>query len=154
MTATETPIGPLPCLHLTEPGPPPPPSEPGCMLDDIDRIPLIYIAGAYSADDPWGVEQNVRRAEYVAYELEALGACVVCPHTNTRWPDQRTPYEQKIRTTLAALRRCDAVYFLPAWALSKGARGEHEEALRRGKVLLFSMAEAGKYIVARLGGKR
>jgi len=122
--------------------------------DDIDRIPVIYIAGAYSADDPWGVEQNVRRAEEACYELEALGASVICPHTNTRWQDQRTSYEQKLRTTLAALRRCDAVFFLPVWALSRGARGEHEDALRRGKVLLFGMDEARAYIARRLGVKR
>lgn len=149
MNADETPLGPPPCIHLTEPGPPSPPSEPGYVPDDVDRIPVIYIAGAYSADDPWGVEQNVRRAEDACYELEALGASVICPHTNTRWQDNRTPYPQKIRTTLAILRRCDAVFFMPAWAMSKGARGEHEEALRYRKVMLFSMAEAGEYIAQR-----
>lgn len=149
---TLTPLSP-PYAHLCEVGDPSPPST-DAVPDDIDRIPVIYIAGAYSADDPWGVEQNVRRAEVACYELEALGACVVCPHTNTRYQDNRTPYEQKIRTTMAALRRCDAVLFLPAWAMSRGARGEHEEALRRRKVMLFSMSEAGKFIVARLGGKR
>jgi len=119
--------------------------------DDISKIPVIYVAGAYTASDPRGVEMNVRRAEDVTYDLEALGASVICPHTITRWQDARTPYEQKIRVTLAALRRCDAAFFLPEWRLSPGARGEHEEAGRRGIVLLFSMDEAHKYILWCLG---
>lgn len=153
MIADETPLVP-PFVHLCEIGEPSPRSEPGYVPDDVDRIPVIYIAGAYSADDPWGVEKNVRRAEDACYDLEALGAATVCPHTNTRWQDRRTPYEQKVRATLATLRRCDAVFFLPAWAMSKGARGEHEEAIRRRMVLLFSLAEAEGYIRQRLGGKR
>lgn len=143
-----------PHLSACEVHAPPAPSDPGYVPDDIDRIPVIYIAGAYTADDPWNVEQNVRRAEEACYELEALGASVVCPHTNTRWQDRRTPYEQKLRTTLAALRRCDAVLFLPAWAMSKGARGEHEDAIRCRKVLLFSMEEARGYILSWIGAKR
>jgi hypothetical protein len=150
--STLTPLVP-PMLHLCEVGDPSPPST-DAVPDDIDRIPVIYLAGPYSGEDPWEVEQNVRRAEYVAYELEALGACVVCPHTNTRFQDRRTPYKQKIRTTLAAMRRCDAVYMLPSWHLSSGARGEHDEAKRRGMVQLYDLASAGTYITARVGGKR
>lgn len=148
MNATSTPIYPD-ILDPTTIGEPSPPSE--VQRDDIDRIPVIYVAGPYSAEDPWGVEKNVRAAEDACYELEALGACVVCPHTNTRFQDKRTPYEQKIRTTLAAMRRCDAVFFLRYWYLSSGARGEHEEAKQRRMVLLFDMLDAGKWIAGRLG---
>lgn len=151
--AEKTPLMP-PCLHQTEPGPPPPPSEQGIVPDEIDRIPVIYIAGPFVAADARLIELNVRRAEEAAYELEALGASTVCPHTNTRWQDNRTPYEQKCRTTMAALRRCDAVFWLPDWRESKGARAEHEDALRCRKVMLYSMAEARGYITFCLGSTR
>ena len=151
--STETPLVP-PMWHATMLGNPEPSSEPAPRTapDDVDRIPVIYIAGAYSAEDPWGVEKNVRAAEEAAYELEAIGASTICPHTNTRFQDSRTPYEQKIKTTLAALRRCDAVFFLRGWVLSSGARGEHIEAQRRGKVLLFDLLQAGIYVAERLKG--
>jgi hypothetical protein len=151
--STATPLVP-PCLHLTEPGPPSPPSEPGFVPDDIDRIPVIYIAGPYSAEDPISIERNVRRAEEACYEIEALGACAICPHTNTRWQDSRTPYEQKCRSTMAALRRCDAVFWLPNWQQSKGARAEHLDAEARGKVMLYTLAQAQAYITVCLGVTR
>lgn len=136
-----------PAVKSTLLGEPAPPSTHG---DDIDRIPVIYIAGPYSGADSWEVEKRVRRAEEAAYELEALGASTVCPHTNTRFQDHRTPYEQKIKTTLAAMRRCDAVYFLPDWHTSSGARGEHRDATSRGMVMLYSLREAEGFIRARI----
>jgi hypothetical protein len=150
VNAVATPLQPS-TIDATLLGEPDPPSLPGVERDDIDRIPVIYIAGAYSADDPWGVEQNVRRAEEAAYELEALGAATVCPHTNTRFQDNRTPYEQKIKTTLATMRRCDAVFFLRGWMTSAGARGEYEAADRRGMPTLLDMTAARAFIDSRLG---
>ena len=90
-------------------------------------IACIYIAGAYTAPDAWGVEQNVRRAESLAYEVAKLGAMPVCPHTNLRY----MCYE--IATfmypaTLELMRRCDAVLMVEGWEQSTGACGEYEEA--------------------------
>ncbi len=106
----------------------------------MNRIAVIYIAGPYSGADPWQVERNVRRAEELAYEVEALGAAAVCPHTNTRYQDSRTPYEQKVATTLEVMRRCDAVIFGVGWAQSSGACGELKEAKRRGMPVFFDTA--------------
>lgn len=106
----------------------------------MSAIAVVYIAGPYSDANPLEIERNVRRAEHLAYEVEALGAAAVCPHTNTRFPDSRTPYEQKVRTTLEVMRRCDAVIFTSDWERSSGARDEHAEALRRGMPIFVDTA--------------
>jgi hypothetical protein len=38
---------------------------------------------------------------------------------------------------LELMRRCDALVMMPAWASSKGARAEKEEALRMGLPVFF-----------------
>jgi hypothetical protein len=116
------------------------------------RMACVYIAGPYTGDDAWQTERNVRRAEELAYEVEALGACAVCPHTNTRYVDNRTPYSQKIRTTLEMMRRCDAVLFTDDWRRSTGARGENAEAVRLGMPCFESLAGLRTWLSER--GKR
>ncbi len=115
----------------------------------MSSIAVIYVAGPYSGADPWEVEQNVRRAEEAAYEIETLGAATVCPHTNTRFQDRRTPYRQKVETTKEVMRRCDAVFFLPDWRESDGARGEYTEAAARGMARLYSLDDVREWLARR-----
>jgi len=46
---------------------------------------LIFVAGPFAADTPWGVEQNIRRAEEVALLLWSNEFAVICPHANSRF---------------------------------------------------------------------
>jgi hypothetical protein len=115
-------------------------------------IALVYIAGPYTAPDAWGVEQNVRRAEFLAYEVEAMGAGAVCPHTNSRYIDTRTPYGRKIDITLEMMRRCNAVLFTDDWRRSTGARGENAEAVRLGMPCFESLGGLRAWLSER--GKR
>lgn len=91
---------------------------------------VIYIAGPFRASSAWGVEQNVRRAEEVAYQVWAAGYVAVCPHTNTRFFDQSLPDQIFIDGTLEMMRRCDAVLVLPGHERSQGTLGEIREAAR------------------------
>jgi hypothetical protein len=94
-------------------------------------VKLIYIAGAYTSNNAWTAEQNVRRAEEAAYEVMGLGAWPLVPHSNTRhYFVNACTYEQAIAGTLEMLRRSDAGLWLPGWELSRGASGEREEARR------------------------
>ena len=91
---------------------------------------LIYVAGRFSADDGWGVAQNVHAAEVAARAVLRLGAMPVTPHSiGARMAGTETQ-ELWRAGTLALMRRCDAVLVLPGYERSVGTLGEIEEARR------------------------
>jgi len=93
---------------------------------------VVYVAGPYRGKDNWEIEQNVRRAEEVALRIWRTGQAVaLCPHCETRFFQGAAPDDIWIAGTLELLRRCDAIFLLPGWITSVGARGEQQEALRR-----------------------
>ena len=99
--ATLTPLVP-PMLHLCEVGDPSPPST-DAVPDDIDRIPVIYLAGPYSGEDPWEVEQNVRRAEAASAELFRRGVTNICVHAQGRFMDGLLKHGEWLKHDLAIL---------------------------------------------------
>lgn len=113
-------LSPRPC-------PPPPP-----------RMACIYIAGPFSGADGWEIACNVHRAEALAREVVRLGAAPVTPHSiGARMAGTET-YEFWCRATLEMMRRCDAVLFTVGWEMSRGAQGEHEEAIKLGMPCFFA----------------
>lgn len=98
---------------------------------------VVYIAGPFRAAHAWGIEQNVRRAECVAYQVFAGGHVALCPHTNTRHFDGSLPDQIFIDGTLELMRRCDVVIVLPDFQKSQGTLGEIAEARRLEMPLAF-----------------
>jgi len=99
----------------------------------------IYIAGPYTADNAWLVEQNVRQAEAVAYQVAGLGVAVICPHSMSRFWNGTYDYQYWCSATMELLLRCDAVLFLDGWQDSEGSVGEYEEAQRHGMPCFMSL---------------
>ncbi len=96
----------------------------------MQTMKLVYVAGPFSADDGWGVAQNVHRAETAARAVLRLGAMPVTPHSiGARMAGTETQ-ELWRAGTLALMRRCDAVLVLPGYEKSAGTLGEIEEAKR------------------------
>ncbi|MBL0870335.1 MAG: DUF1937 family protein [Phycisphaerales bacterium] len=93
---------------------------------------VIYVAGPYRSSHEWGVTNNIRQAELAALELWKMGYAVICPHKNTAYFGGAAPDSVWLEGDLEILRRCDAVYCLPSWRESSGARGEVDEAKRVG----------------------
>jgi Domain of unknown function (DUF4406) len=99
-------------------------------------VKVVYIAGPFRAPTHWGIVLNVRQAEVWALEVWKLGGVAICPHLNTANFQGALPDEAWLDGTLEMLRRCDAIFLIPGWEASAGARGEREEAERRGMAVL------------------
>ncbi len=91
---------------------------------------VIYVAGPFRADTPWGIEQNIRAAEGIALQLWQKGFVAMCPHTMTRFYQDSAPDAVWIEGTLEMLRRCDGMVLCPGWDKSSGTLGEIAEAKR------------------------
>lgn len=106
-------------------------------------IPLVYVAGPFSAPDRAGVEKNIEDAVRVGIEIARLGVMPVIPHANTAdpWFARVQPYEFWCTGTLELMRRCDAVVMVKGWKRSRGARAEYEEAIARGMPVFFTLQE-------------
>ena len=95
----------------------------------------VYIAGAYTAADYLGVEDNIAAARRVAAQLASKGIGFFCPHMNSAHFEAITPdvppdfwYELDLRF----LDACDALLLIEGWEDSKGSRAEKEHAEKRG----------------------
>ena len=92
----------------------------------------IYIAGPFRGKNAWKVEQNIRIAEQVAFEVAHTGECPVCPHTMFRHFDGTLTDQYWLAATQSLLLRCDMIMLLPRWKDSEGAIGEFSAATTAG----------------------
>lgn len=93
---------------------------------------VIYIAAPFTAATPWEQHRHVIRAEELAAEVVRLGAVPLCPHLLGEHMGGIQPDEWWYPATLELMRRCDVVLFGVGWQLSRGAKEEYDEAMRRG----------------------
>lgn len=91
----------------------------------------IYISGAISNDPNY-------KDKFDAAEkgLIAEGHLIVNPAKNNAGD-----YAEYVDIGLFELMRCDAIYMLPDWRTSVGARLELHYATATGKIVLFALAE-------------
>jgi hypothetical protein len=112
-------------------------------------VKLIYIAGRYR--DPRGefyVLTNILEARRAALFVWLNGGAALCPHSNTAFFGGAFGIQDAtwLEGDLEMLRRCDAVWALPGWEGSAGARGEVEEAGRVGVRVLYSQADVVEFL--------
>lgn len=104
---------------------------------------VIYVAGKYSGGNEYEVKKNITTAEAAAVAIwKTLKASAVCPHLNTAHWGSLLTHQQFIDGDLAIMERCDAVLFLERWQESKGARLEHNHAIKNNMVRLYSVNDA------------
>ena len=120
------------------------------MLREQLPMPIVYVAGPFSAKTRAGVEENIRRAEALALKVAELGTFPVAPHCNTSHPDfeRVQPYDFWICGTLKLLRVSDAIILTDDWERSSGARGERTEAERRGMPVFETIEELKAWVEA------
>ena len=109
---------------------------------------LIYIAGSYTAKNPFEVKLNIIRADILAIEVELLNleAFPICPHTNTAHHEGTRPGTYFIAGTLELSRRFDALLVVPDSEGSVGTKGEIRDATRRGVPVFYNINELKEWL--------
>jgi hypothetical protein len=102
---------------------------------------ICYVAGPYSATSFSEVHLNIWHARKYAIEIWESGAAAICPHLNTFHFEEDTDLTQQdfYDGDNALLARSDAVFLIPGWERSKGAKMEKEFAEQRGIPVFFSL---------------
>lgn len=107
---------------------------------------VVYVAGPFRGPSAWAVEQNIRRAEELGFEVALRGAMPSIPHTNTRFFDGTLTAEFWLAGTMELLRRCDALVTTDDWQRSTGARGEVAEAHRLRIPVFHTIGELAQWL--------
>ena len=110
---------------------------------------VIYIAGRYRDErGEYYVRCNIRDAERAALCVWKFGGVALCPHKNTAgfggaWG---MPDRIWLDGDLELIRRCDAVWMIPGWQSSSGARGEKEFAESLGIPVFTDQGDVLEYL--------
>lgn len=110
-------------------------------IKETDKINVIFVAGAYYGNDFNKIEENIRLAESYSIHLWNRGYKVFCPHLNTQHFEVKAEVNEQAYREFdkGMLRCCDAVFALPNWQESEGAKEEITEAERLGKSVFYSL---------------
>lgn len=102
---------------------------------------VIFLSGPFRHPDKAQMAENVLTAQAAAVGVARLGFIPYCPHSNIGHAYGLISEAHAEAINLAFLRLSDALYLLPGWGQSIGARGELEEAKRLGLPIFRSPAE-------------
>lgn len=92
---------------------------------------IIFISGPYSALTRAGRERNIRAAEQWLIQFTGQGLVAFCPHTHYAHFEEKADnsYEWFLGADLEFLARCDAIFLMPNWINSAGAKAEFQFAV-------------------------
>lgn len=97
----------------------------------------IYISGKVT-----GTDDYKERFEAAADHIRNIGFTPVNPVAlDAILPKDETTWEQYMQADMGLLRACEAIYLIPGWEDSTGARIEKMEAERLRKPIFKSFAE-------------
>ena len=99
---------------------------------------IVFISGPYRATSENQLHRNIQTAREHAIKMWQAGYAVICPHTNSASMGGVAPDEVFLQGDMAILRRCDAIYMLPKWRESEGAKRELEEATLIGLQVIYA----------------
>lgn len=104
-------------------------------------VKLVYVAGKYTSEHAYQVDENIDKSKHLARQVSLLGALGVSPHCVSGHAGGIQDYDWWIAATLKLMLRCDAVLMMEGWRDSKGSCGEHEMAFRIGMPVFYTLDE-------------
>ena len=107
---------------------------------------VIFISGPYRSTTEHGLYLNIERAREEALFVWKSGGVALCPHTNTAFFGGECPDEVWLSGDLELLYRCDAIYMIPGWEKSSGAKAELQFSMDHGKRVIFSRDGVIEYL--------
>ena len=88
---------------------------------------LVYVAGKFTDKDPDAQARNIVAAVVEGYRVRGLGAVPVVPHLAILPPlhaDPEAVWVEAMAECMPLLKSCAAVYAIPGWEKSRGAKAE------------------------------
>jgi hypothetical protein len=109
---------------------------------------VIFISGKYRGSSEYKVRMNIRKAEVAALFVWKHGGVAICPHKNTAGFGGACGETEDIwlKGDLELLNHSDAIWLIPGWQSSEGARQEAQHASKRGMIILSSKTEVLNYL--------
>ena len=115
----------------------------------MDRSKIvIYVSGPYTSSVAEEIDQNIHEALMTARNIWNMGFVGLCPHANTYHFERYAPeltWEDYIKRDLELLRRCDGIFMMPKWEMSRGAIREKEYAEDLGLPVFFEYFDIEAY---------
>lgn len=89
---------------------------------------LIYIAGPYTSDTKYGIQENIMVAVNAAIYLRQNGIACFVPHLESMFHNDSITESEWMNQFIEILFRCDGILLLPGWQNSKGTNIEKQKA--------------------------
>jgi hypothetical protein len=109
----------------------------------------VYVAGPYSSDNVLGVLSNIRKGNYVAYQLLQLGFAPFSPWLDHLFVLMDFTNDLKVvdfyEYSIQWLRVSDVIFVQGDWQTSKGTKAEIIEAERLGIPIFFDLTKLVNY---------
>lgn len=107
-------------------------------------IKVIYLSGKIAnggIESHDNILKNAEEARRLSVKLWNLGFAVITPHLNTAGfeKDSRVTvsWDQFIDADLSIMNVCHGIVFMNNWKESKGAKIEHEHAIKNNMVIFY-----------------
>jgi len=113
---------------------------------------VIYVSGKY-ANGHTELEtrdENIELARSHAINLWNMGFAVICPHSNSSKfeSDKRiaVTFEDILEGELEMINYVDALFMIPNWKNSQGAKIEHDYAFEHQIPILYGYSDAERFL--------
>lgn len=121
------------------------------MIDLYKKIPRVYVAGAYSADNVMGVLNNMRRGMELATKVLLAGFAPFCPWYDYHYiillrEGENLTVQDMYTYSINWLSVSDAVLVVPGWENSTGTKKEIEVAINLGIPVFYTLEELIRFL--------
>ena len=109
---------------------------------------LVYVAGPFRGKNSWEVENNIRKAEQMGFEIAEMGAIPIIPHTMYRFWDGTLNDEFWLACGIEMLVRCDAIFMNYGWMHSTGSKAELDFAKKQNIPDFYDLGSLKRWLMA------